>query len=92
MTGLGPTICEGRLWPGYGLRVRFDSKAKDLATADFSCPCGHAEDAVGYGEVAALVIRYGRHCRDDCPIPEVRERAARHYAALQHSLNKRRRK
>jgi hypothetical protein len=92
VSGLGPTICEGRLWPGYGLRVRFDSKAKDLVTADFSCPCGHAEDAVGHAKVAALVIRYGRHRRDDCPIPEIRAAGAREYAALQHSQSKRRRK
>jgi hypothetical protein len=92
VSGLAPTICEGRLWPGYGLRVRFDSKAKDLAAADFSCPCGHAEDAVGHTEVETLVIRFGRHQRDECPIPEVRAAAARHYAALQQSLNKRRRK
>lgn len=91
MTGIGPTI--GNPHPGYGLRVRLDgAKGKALAAADCNCPCGHADDAVGYVEVEALVIRYGRHQRDDCPIPEVREAAARHYAALQHSLTKRRRK
>ncbi|MET9729268.1 hypothetical protein ABZZ79_00955 [Streptomyces sp. NPDC006458] len=89
MNGIGPTI--GNPHPGYGLRVRLDSnKAKSLASGDFNCPCGHAEDAVGYAEVASLVIRYGRHRRDDCPIPEVRAAAARQYAALQHSMNKRR--
>jgi hypothetical protein len=89
MTGLGPTI--GNPHPGYGLRVRLDHpKAKTLAAGDFMCPCGHAEDAVGYAEVEALVIRYGRHRRDDCPIPEIREAAARQYAALQHSMSKRR--
>jgi hypothetical protein len=91
MTGIGPTI--GNPHPGYGLRVRLDSnKAKTLAAGDYSCPCGRAEDAVGYAEVEALVIRYGRHQRDDCPIPEIRAAAARHYAALQQSLKKRRRK
>ncbi|MEU0675437.1 hypothetical protein ABZ330_21600 [Streptomyces sp. NPDC006172] len=88
-TGIGPTV--GNPHPGYGLRVRLDNaKAKSLAAGDFSCPCGHAEDAVGYAEVEALVIRYGRHRRDECPIPEVRAAAARHYAALQHSISKRR--
>ncbi|BDH04867.1 hypothetical protein [Streptomyces seoulensis] len=90
MNGLGPTI--GNPHPGYGLRVRLDSKAKDLAAADFWCPCGHAEDAVGHAEVEALVIRYGRHRRDACPNPEIRAAAARQYAALQHSMSKRKRK
>ncbi|MFB7594326.1 hypothetical protein [Streptomyces sp. NPDC056160] len=91
MSGLGPTI--GDAHPGYGLRVRLDShKAKSLASGDFTCPCGRAEDAVGYAEVESLVIRYGRHRRDECPIPEVREHAARQYAALERSMNKRRRK
>ena len=91
MNGIGPTI--GSPHPGYGLRVRLDSnKAKSLASGDFTCPCGHSEDAVGYAETEALVIRYGRHQRDECPLPEIREAAARHYAALQQSLNKRRRK
>ena len=89
MNALGPTIGNPR--PGYGLRVRLDNgKAKSLASGDFTCPCGHAEDAVGYAKVAALVIRYGRHRRDDCPIPEIRAAAARQYAALQRSMNKRR--
>ncbi|MFI1467611.1 hypothetical protein [Streptomyces wuyuanensis] len=89
MNGIGPTI--GNPHPGDGLRVRLDSnKAKSLASGDFTCPCGHAEDAVGYAEVELLVIRYGRHRRDDCPIPEIRAAAARQYAALQHSMKKRR--
>jgi hypothetical protein len=91
MSGLGPTV--GNPWPGYGLRVRLDSnKAKSLASADFNCPCGHGEDAVGYEQTEALVIRSARHQRDNCPIPDVREAAARRYAALQHSLTKRRSK
>lgn len=91
MNGIGPTI--GNPHPGYGLRVRLDSnKAKSLASGDFNCPCGHAEDAVGYAEVESLAIRYGRHRRDDCPIPEIREAAARQYAALQQSMKKKRRK
>ena len=86
MSGLAPTIGNPR--PGYGLRVRLDSnKAKSLASGDFACPCGLAEDATGYGEVQALVVRYGRHQRDECPNPEVRAAAGRHYAALQHSLS-----
>ncbi|MFD5663415.1 hypothetical protein ACFWIK_00700 [Streptomyces anthocyanicus] len=90
-TGIGPTI--GNPAPGYGLRIRLDNaKAKSLAAADFTCPCGHAEDATGYAETEQLVIRAARHRRDVCPIPEVREAAARQYAALQHSLSKRRRK
>lgn len=89
MTGIGPTI--GNPHPGYGLRVRLDhAKAKSLAAADFTCPCGRAEDAVGYAETEQLVIRALRHRRDDCPIPEVREQGARQYAALQGSLSKRR--
>lgn len=88
-TGLGPTIGNPR--PGYGLRVRLDNaRAKSLAAADFTCPCGHAEDAVGYAEAEQLAVRAQRHRRDHCPIPEVREQAARQYAALQHSLAKRR--
>jgi hypothetical protein len=91
MNGLGPTI--GNPHPGYGLRVRFPpGKAHGLAAADFTCPCGHAEDAVGYAEVAALTVRYGRHRRDECPIPEIRAAGARQYAALERSMNKRRRK
>lgn len=91
ITGIAPTI--GGRNPGYGLRVRLDNhKAKSLASGDFMCACGRAEDAVGYPEVEALAIRYGRHRRDECPIPEIRAAAARHYAALQQSMNKRRRK
>ncbi|MEW1867006.1 hypothetical protein AB0420_02210 [Streptomyces caelestis] len=88
--GIGPSI--GNPHPGFGLRVRFDSKALDLVSADYSCPCGRAEDAVGHAEVQALVVRYGRHRRDDCPIPAIRAAGAREYAALQHSLSKRRSK
>ncbi|MFI9600364.1 hypothetical protein ACIHCX_10865 [Streptomyces sp. NPDC052043] len=91
MNGIGPTIGNPR--PGCGLRVRLDSnKAKSLASGDYMCPCGHAEDATGHAEVEALAIRYGRHRRDDCPIPEIRAAGAREYAALQQSLTKRRRK
>ncbi|MGW2742339.1 hypothetical protein [Streptomyces sp. NPDC001450] len=91
MNGIGPTI--GNPHPGYGLRVRLDSsKAKSLAAGDFTCPCGHAEDAVGYAAVEELAIRYSRHRRDECPIPEIRAAGAREYAALHHSKNKRRRK
>jgi hypothetical protein len=91
VNGIGPTV--GNPHPGYGLRVRLDSnKAKSLASGDFNCPCGHAEDAVGYAEVESLVIRYGRHRRDDCPIPEIRAAATRQYAALQQSMKKKRRK
>jgi hypothetical protein len=89
VTGLGPTIGNPR--PGYGLRVRMDNqRAQDLASADFTCPCGHAEGATGYGRVHALVVRYARHRRDDCPIPEIRKAGAREYTALQHSLSKKR--
>ncbi|MEV6836802.1 hypothetical protein AB0N17_20220 [Streptomyces sp. NPDC051133] len=92
MNGLAPTIGGSR--SGYGLRVRLDNPwgAKALAAGDFRCPCGHAEDAVGHAETEALAVRYARHQRDECPIPEIRERAARHYARLQQSLSKRRRK
>jgi hypothetical protein len=91
VNGIAPTI--GNPHPGYGLRVRLDSnRAKSLASADYACPCGQAEDATGYAEVNALVVRYGRHQRDECPNPEIRAAAARRYAALQQSLNKRRRK
>lgn len=91
MKGIGPTI--GNPHPGYGLRVRLDSnKAKSLASGDYSCPCGHAEDAVGYAEVELLAVRYSRHRRDECPIPEVREEGARQYAALERSMKKKRRK
>jgi hypothetical protein len=89
---LGPTI--GGPHPGHGLRVRFPPpKAHSMASADFSCSCGkYAEDAVGYEAVEQLVIKAGRHQRDECTNPEVRAAARRHYAALQQSLNKRRRK
>ncbi|MFI1677010.1 hypothetical protein [Streptomyces sp. NPDC020607] len=91
MNGLGPTI--GNPHPGYGIRVRLDNaKAKSLAAADFTCPCGHAEDALGYAETEQLVIRAQRHRRDSCPVPEVREQAARQYAALHRSLTTNRRK
>ncbi|WP_031046808.1 hypothetical protein [Streptomyces sp. NRRL F-5650] len=90
MNGIGPTL--GNPAPGFGIRFRFDSKALDMAAADFTCRCGHAEDAVGYAEVQALAVRYARHRRDACPIPEIRAAGAREYAALQHSLSKRRRK
>lgn len=87
---LTPTIGGRR--PGLGLRVRKDGN-KALAVADTDCPCGQfSKSAAGDVEVEALVIRYGRHRRDECPIPEVRALAARQYAALQQSLNKRRRK
>jgi hypothetical protein len=89
VSGIGPTIGNPR--PGYGIRIRLDShKAKSLASADYSCPCGHAEDATGYAEVELLAIRYGRHRRDECPIPEVRQEAARQYEALKRSMKKKR--
>lgn len=91
MNGLGPTVGNPR--PGFGIRVRLDNvRAKSLAAGDFTCPCGLAEDAVGYAETELLVIRAQRHRRDHCPLPEVRAQAARHYAALHHSLTKNRRK
>lgn len=90
-TGIGPTIGNPR--PGYGIRIRLDNpKAMGLSSADFACPCGHAEDATGHAAVQALAVRYARHRRDACPIPEIRAAGAREYAALQHSLSKRRRK
>jgi hypothetical protein len=89
-TGIAPTIGGRR--PGFGLRVRMDGN-RALAAADADCRCGQfSEAATGDTEVERLVIRFGRHQRDECPIPEIREAAARHYAALQHSLSKRRRK
>lgn len=89
MTGLGPTIGNPR--PGYGLRVRVtDPWSGGIVAGDYSCRCGLAEDATGLADVSALAVRYARHQRDDCPIPEIREAAARHYAALQQSLSKRR--
>lgn len=91
MTGFAPTIGDPR--PGYGLRVRVTNVwAGGLVAGDYSCPCGLAEDATGLSDVTALVIRYGRHRRDECPLPEVRQAGAREYAALQHSLTKPRRK
>jgi hypothetical protein len=89
VSGLGPTI--GAPHPGYGLRIRLDNaKAKSLASGDFTCPCGRAEDSVGYAETQALAVRYSRHRRDDCPIPEIRAAGAREYAALERSQYKRR--
>ncbi|MFF7171126.1 hypothetical protein [Streptomyces pseudovenezuelae] len=83
-----PTIGGRR--PGFGLRVRKDGN-KALAAADADCPCGQfSKAASGDVDVEALVIRYGRHRRDECPIPEIRAAAARQYAALQQSLSKRR--
>lgn len=91
MSGLGPTVGSPR--PGFGLRVRLDNaKARDCASADSSCPCGYAEDAVGHDQVQGLVVRYGRHRRDECPLPQIRAAGAREYAALQHSLSKRSKK
>ncbi|WP_406459760.1 hypothetical protein OH768_33820 [Streptomyces sp. NBC_01622] len=90
MNGIGPTI--GNPHPGYGLRVRKDGN-RGLAVADADCPCGRfSKAAQGDVEVESLVIGYGRHRRDECPIPAIRAAAARQYAALQQSLNKRRRK
>lgn len=83
-----PTIGDPR--PGYGIRVRKDAN-RSLAVADADCPCGQfSRAAKGDVEVEALVIGYGRHRRDECPIPAIRAAAARQYAALQHSMNKRR--
>ncbi|MFG2468692.1 hypothetical protein ACGFXB_25000 [Streptomyces canus] len=83
-----PTIGGRR--PGFGLRVRKDG-TKALAVADADCPCGQfSESASGDMNVESLVIRYGRHRRDECPNPAIRAVAARQYAALQQSLSKRR--
>lgn len=83
-----PTIGGHR--PGFGLRVRKDGN-RALAAADADCPCGtFSRSASGDVDVEALVIRYGRHRRDECPTPAIRAAAARQYAALQLSLNKRR--
>ncbi|MCX5562755.1 hypothetical protein [Streptomyces sp. NBC_00038] len=83
-----PTI--GGRHPGFGLRVRKDGN-RALAVADADCPCGKfSEAASGDVDVEALVIRYGRHRRDQCSNPVIRAVAARQYAALQQSLNKRR--
>ncbi|WP_405991066.1 hypothetical protein [Streptomyces sp. NBC_00986] len=87
---LTPTIGDPR--PGYGLRVRKDGN-RSLAVADADCACGQfSKAAKGDVEVESLVIGYGRHRRDECPIPEIRAAAARQYGVLQQSLNKRRRK
>ena len=85
-----PTVGGSR--PGYGLRVRKDGN-RALAVADADCACGQfSKAATGDVEVEALVTGYGRHRRDECPIPEIRAAAARQYVRLQQSLNKRRRK
>lgn len=90
MTGIAPTIGGRR--PGFGLRVRKDGN-RAFSAADAECRCGQfSESVTGDAEVERLVVRFGRHQRDDCAIPEVREAAARHYARLQQSLSKRRRK
>lgn len=69
-----PTICDPK--PGFGLRVRFDHP-RALPVADADCRCGtFAESAVGEVEVQRLVIRFERHARDECPLPEVRAAAA----------------
>lgn len=87
---LAPTINEGQLWPGYGLRVRKDGN-RATAVADADCRCGEfSRSAKGDLEVESLVIAYGRHRRDECPIPEIRAVAAKQYAALQRSLSKKR--
>lgn len=88
MNGIAPTI--GDPHPGFGLRVRKNG-TRTLAVADADCRCGQFNRAAqGDVEVESLVIAYGRHRRDECPIPEIRAAAARQYAALQLSLNKRR--
>ncbi|EPH40885.1 hypothetical protein ABT390_36755 [Streptomyces aurantiacus] len=85
---IGPTICDPH--PGYGLRVRKDSN-RAIPTADGDCPCGQfSKSAQGDVEVESLVIAYGRHRRDECPIPAIRAAAARQYAALQFSHSRRR--
>lgn len=90
MKTLAPSINEGRLWPGYGLRVRKDGN-RAVAAADADCRCGKfSRSASGDVEVESLVIAYGRHRRDDCPIPEIRAAAKKQYEALQRSLSKRR--
>lgn len=82
-----PTIGNPR--PGYGLRVRKDGN-KALALADADCPCEQfSKAAQGDTEVESLVIGYGRHRRDECPLDDVRAAAARQYAALQHSMKRR---
>lgn len=90
MTGVGPTI--GNPHPGCGLRVRLDhAKAKSLAAADFTCPCGRPpEDALGYEAVEQLVIRAERHMRDECPDEHVRAAAAlRSKRRKQHARKRR---
>ncbi|MEV5911099.1 hypothetical protein AB0M00_19625 [Streptomyces chartreusis] len=83
-----PTVGDPR--PGYGLRVRKDG-IRTLAVADADCPCGQfSRAASGDVEVESLVISYGRHRRDECPIEAVRVAAERQYAQLQQSLSKRR--
>lgn len=62
-----------------GLRARRDSNAA-TAVADYRCPCGEAESAMGVPEVQALVARWDAHQANDCPIPSVRA-AARSRAA-----------
>ncbi|MDT0381386.1 hypothetical protein RM572_21750 [Streptomyces sp. DSM 42041] len=84
---VAPTICGPR--PGCGLRVRLDHP-KALASADFSCSCGHGDGPVtGPHEVAALVARVGKHMRDTCPTPAVRRAAALRYRALQRGEGRR---
>lgn len=77
MTAIGPGI--GGADPGFGLRVRKDSSAA-TATADYRCPCGEADRALGDTEVRSMVARWEHHQLNDCPIPEVRA-AARSRAA-----------
>lgn len=73
-TQAGPTICGPH--PGYGLRVRKDG-TKALAVADADCRCGRfAESATGDIETQNLVLRFERHRRDDCTLPDVRRAAA----------------
>lgn len=72
MAAIVPTIC-GPDAP-CGLRVRKDSSAA-TAVADYRCPCGEADRALGDNEVRALVDRWEHHQMHDCPIPEVRAAA-----------------
>lgn len=84
---LRPTI--GGPKPGFGLRVRKDGN-RATASADFNCSCGHAEGPVtGDVEAESLVIRAGRHMRDECANPAVRAAAALRYARLQQSMSRR---
>lgn len=81
-----PTIGDPR--PGFGLRIRRDSN-RSTPSADFNCPCGHADGPVnGAHEAESLVIRAGRHMRDDCPLTEVRAAAALRYARLSNPRRK----